>query len=362
MDDDRRRVLTGAAGSLALALSGCTVQVDDDGGSDATPANGAVSTSDTDDTDTGGTNTVPDTDGGDENSGRGGSDSDVDGDSDSESGSDSSLYETLDYDLSVAGSGATRAFYEIRVDGRFAYGDDADPQDDDSDPTRPDQIRGDDHDRLTGTVGGGEDSYTFDGELTKIAPTGPVKVTVDGDVVKDTTGDSSGDDGGSNSDDTNVDANIVGFDPSGGTFQPGDTQTADVRVKNTGNTEHTFYVGYSVKDSNGEGRHNGDGPPGVTLRPDETGSVTVAWRVTDAAPEGTYGAVTTVRKDWDGEDFGKTLNKAKKSSVFEVAEKSGGWGGVGSTGMTITSHSWNYTYDQVSFEITSVAGVSIDDV
>jgi hypothetical protein len=46
--------------------------------------------------------------------------------------------------------------------------------------------------------------------------------------------------------------------------------------------------------------------------------VTVDWRVESSAPEGSYGAVTTVRADWDGEDFGETLDRAEVPTAFEV--------------------------------------------
>jgi len=115
-----------------------------------------------------------------------------------------------------------------------------------------------------------------------------------------------------------VAAEIVVFDPVTGEFSVGETQTATVILRNTGSARHTLYIGYSVIDPDGEGRFNGGGPASITLRPGEQGSVTVDWRVESSAPEGSYGAVTTVRADWDGEDFGETLDRAEVPTAFEV--------------------------------------------
>ena len=49
-----------------------------------------------------------------------------------------------------------------------------------------------------------------------------------------------------------VDAEITSWNVASGTFYPGDQVEADITLSNTGSTGYTFYVGYSVKDPNGD--------------------------------------------------------------------------------------------------------------
>jgi hypothetical protein len=162
---------------------------------------------------------------------------------------------------------------------------------------------------------------------------------------------------------TDVSASIVSFDPKGGTFSLGETQTAEVTVENTGDTEHTFYVGYSVRDPSGDGRFNGAGPPELTLSPGEIGEVTTDYTVTEEAPNGSYGAFTTVRESWDGEDFGETLDDSERSDVFEVqrdAYESADRGGVSDTGLAVVDHYWD-TYDRrVYCTVENVSSSSLE--
>lgn len=114
-----------------------------------------------------------------------------------------------------------------------------------------------------------------------------------------------------------VGAAIVAFEPEGGTFSPGETQTATVTIENTGASGGTFQVGYSVTTPGGEGVPGGGGSD-LTLAPGETGSTTGSWTVTAEAPEGTYGAVVTARTGWEGGATGTVLDTATATDVFEV--------------------------------------------
>ena len=116
----------------------------------------------------------------------------------------------------------------------------------------------------------------------------------------------------------NVDATIQSFTPRQGSYVEGDTQYADVIVKNTGNVEHTFAVGYSVLTPSGEPRSNGEETT-VTLAPGESQAVQVSWNVVDGAPTGTYGAVAAV---WKSDSFNTRLNRVQQDNVFSVTEGS----------------------------------------
>ena len=117
----------------------------------------------------------------------------------------------------------------------------------------------------------------------------------------------------------NVDATVQSFTPRQGSYVEGDTQHADVIVKNTGNVEHTFAVGYSVLTPSGEPRSNGEETT-VTLAPGESQAVQVSWNVVDGAPTGTYGAVAAV---WKSDSFNTRLDRMEKGNVFEVVENTG---------------------------------------
>lgn len=192
------------------------------------------------------------------------------------------------------------------------------------------------------------------------------RTEADTDTETETTSETEIDSSGSDSDadgETSVSASIESFDPEGGTFSLGETQTADVTVKNTGETEHTFYVGYSVRDPSGDGRFNGAGPPELTLSPDETGEATTDYTVTEEAPNGSYGAFATIRKSWDGEDFGETLDEAEREDVFEVqqdAYEPTGRGGVGDTGLAVVDHYWDSYDRRVYCTVENVSSSSLE--
>ena len=94
------------------------------------------------------------------------------------------------------------------------------------------------------------------------------------------------------------DAKIIDFDPPGGTYSPGDTLSASVTVKNTGNVERSFWVGLSYRRPNG-GYY--DVPPKRTrtLSPNEEQRLTFLWSLPADAPTGSYDAITAV---WNGYD------------------------------------------------------------
>lgn len=117
-----------------------------------------------------------------------------------------------------------------------------------------------------------------------------------------------------------VDAQIVEFDPSNGTYEPGDVVRANVTVENTGEADHTFFVGYGVVGPNGTVYDN-DGTTGttVTLTPDETKTVTVAWVVEPDVPPGTYAVGTAVWAESDRDALETRLDEGTDDATFAVA-------------------------------------------
>jgi len=119
-----------------------------------------------------------------------------------------------------------------------------------------------------------------------------------------------------------VDAEITGFSVDGGTYQPGDTVDATATVKNTGGSEHTFFVGYSVKGPDDEWRDNGDSTgKSMTLDPGETRDVNLEWTVEDDAPEGSYDARTSVWEESDRNNLDTRLDDERDNDAFEVEEE-----------------------------------------
>ncbi|KAB1197158.1 MULTISPECIES: hypothetical protein [Haloferax] len=122
---------------------------------------------------------------------------------------------------------------------------------------------------------------------------------------------------------SSVDASILNFNQDSGQYAPGETVTAGVEVRNTGDSTHTFFVGYSVKGPNGEWYDN-DGGTGqtVTLDPGERTWITVSWTVEAGAPAGYYDAVTSVWKESDPDNLYTRLDSEERTSSFEVIEPS----------------------------------------
>jgi len=97
-----------------------------------------------------------------------------------------------------------------------------------------------------------------------------------------------------------IDARFVDTTVDNGEYERGDTVDATVTVENTGNREHTFFVGYSVIDENGQ-KYDNDNSTGrpITLDVGEQRTVDLSWKVEDDAPKGTYDIVTAVWKESD---------------------------------------------------------------
>ncbi|WP_254278917.1 NEW3 domain-containing protein [Haloarcula marina] len=116
-------------------------------------------------------------------------------------------------------------------------------------------------------------------------------------------------------------ARIASIDPDTGTYEPGDSVDTRVTVENTGSTEHTFYVGYSVRGPDGEWWDNGGTThEPITLDAGARDSVTVEWDVEDSAPSGTYDVVTALYTGQNSDGLLNRIDSDDDTDVFSLAE------------------------------------------
>jgi subtilisin family serine protease len=106
-------------------------------------------------------------------------------------------------------------------------------------------------------------------------------------------------------------------------YEHGESVDATVEVRNTGETEHTFFVGHSVQGRDKKWRDN-DNTTGrsVTLEPGETREITVPWRVEDDAPTGSYKSKVGVWLESSRSRLDTRLDVTEKTFAFDVVDPS----------------------------------------
>ena len=122
---------------------------------------------------------------------------------------------------------------------------------------------------------------------------------------------------------TKEDAEIIDFDPPRGTYSPGDTLSASVIIKNTGNVERSFWVGLSYRKPDGSYY---DIPPRrtQTLSPNEEQRLTFHFVLPSDAPAGSYDAIAAV---WNGYDSQRNemippqFDRKEVENAFTVTSK-----------------------------------------
>ncbi|WP_130498679.1 hypothetical protein [Natrinema hispanicum] len=120
---------------------------------------------------------------------------------------------------------------------------------------------------------------------------------------------------------TQIDAQIVDFDVESSEFTRGETIDATAVIENTGNTKHTFFIGYSAIGPNGEYYDNSERTGRtVTLDSGEQKSVSLEWTVEDGAPAGDYDARTSVWEESDRDNIQTRLDDSRQDNTFEVVE------------------------------------------
>jgi subtilase family serine protease len=116
-------------------------------------------------------------------------------------------------------------------------------------------------------------------------------------------------------------ASVQSFSVESGTFVAGESVTADVRVKNTGDSTHEFFVGFDVKGPNGEYyNNNGNTGTSVFLSPGEEQIISLSWTVEDGAPTGTYDGITVIWEESDSDNLNNDLDRATANGAFSVTE------------------------------------------
>jgi uncharacterized membrane protein len=120
-------------------------------------------------------------------------------------------------------------------------------------------------------------------------------------------------------DETN--ARIVDVEYPSGEYTIGETADAEITIENTGDIDHTFYAGYSVRGPDDQWRDNDkttDTP--VSIDAGERRTVDVSWDVVDGTPPGEYDVLTSVYEDRSGNELQNKFDDAYQGSQFDVVE------------------------------------------
>lgn len=115
------------------------------------------------------------------------------------------------------------------------------------------------------------------------------------------------------------DANITGFIPASGNYQPGEEAVSSMRLENNIPEKHTFWVGYSVRDEGGNW-HDAPARP-VRLEGGKSALVTRSWEVPEdpPPPSGAYKVAMAVWSERPGSgDEEARLSEVEKDNSFEV--------------------------------------------
>jgi len=127
-------------------------------------------------------------------------------------------------------------------------------------------------------------------------------------------------------DTTVINAEITSTVMPFGSFNPGDSVEVTITVKNTGTIEHTFYVGYSVRDPEDT---FWDAPyVPVTLSPDESATETLSWTVQPRTPVGSYDVYTAAWATQHWSYLYDNLDRVNAYEIFSVQSNPGsvpGW-------------------------------------
>jgi len=120
-----------------------------------------------------------------------------------------------------------------------------------------------------------------------------------------------------------VSASIVDFSPATGTYSPGQGVTSRLTFRNTGTTDWTFYVGYSVQDRNGRWYDITSHAVRVS-RGQSSGWVSKTWTVPSSPVEGPYKVAMAVwRTSPDLDSRAQRLDYRERANSFQIVSRSG---------------------------------------
>lgn len=117
-----------------------------------------------------------------------------------------------------------------------------------------------------------------------------------------------------------VNATITDTQFGSGDYERGDTVQSSVTVENTGDREHTYYVGYSVYDPNGK-MYNSDAATTVTLAPGGDRTIDLEWEVPDGASAGAYDPRVSVWQESDPDNLDNRLADYRGTGPITVREE-----------------------------------------
>ena len=114
-------------------------------------------------------------------------------------------------------------------------------------------------------------------------------------------------------DTTVINATITSTVMPSGLFKPGDSVEVTITAKNTGTIEHTFYIGYSVRDPDATFWDAPYAP--VTLGPGDIATETLRWTVQPGAPTGSYDVYTAA---WATQHWSYLYDNLDRKNAYEV--------------------------------------------
>jgi surface glycoprotein (TIGR04207 family) len=119
-----------------------------------------------------------------------------------------------------------------------------------------------------------------------------------------------------------TDAEITEFNSPSGNYFRGDDVNLGITIKNTGETRHEFFVGYSVVDEKGNEYNNSDSTgKEIELAPGESESASLSWVVPKTAPTESYDIVSAVWAENDPDNLQSQLDRREKTDQIQVERK-----------------------------------------
>ncbi len=104
-----------------------------------------------------------------------------------------------------------------------------------------------------------------------------------------------------------------------GTYRPGDPVTSTVVIRNTGEVDHEFIVGYSaIGPENDEYTNDDSTHERIFVPAGEEREITLRWDVPTGAPAGSYDLVASIWKSETADGLEGRVDRASRSDAIEV--------------------------------------------
>jgi len=119
---------------------------------------------------------------------------------------------------------------------------------------------------------------------------------------------------------TEIDAEVTEFNVNSGEYEYGESIEATAIIKNTGSTEHTYFVGYSVFGSDNDKHNTGRT---ITLASGAETSVTLEWTAQQNSTSGEYDAQVSVWKESNQDNLQSRLDSTSQDDAFSLVQAGG---------------------------------------